>query len=85
MGKPYVESILQISEGRKFFLVASMSDILIFQKECDVGSSRWLNILVNFTICLPMSVLKYNFKKLFKDRITVEDGKPHLSSWDLNL
>lgn len=31
-----------------------------------------------------MSVLKYYFKKT-KDRITVEDGKPHLSSWDLNL
>jgi len=52
---------------------------LILQKECDISSSRWLNILVDFVTCLPISVWKYYFKILFKDRIAVEDGKSHLS------
>lgn len=80
MRKHCVESILQISEGRKFILIACISGVLILQKEGGVSSSRWLNILVSFITCLPMSVLKYYFKILFKDRITVEDGKAHLSS-----
>lgn len=76
-----MEPILQTSEGRK--LIAH-TGVFILQKECDVSSSRWLNILVNFITHRPMSVLKYKFK-IFKDKITIEDGKPHLSSWVLNL
>lgn len=55
--KPYVESILQISEGRRFILAAHISGVLILQKEYDVSSSRWLNVLVIVITRLPVSVL----------------------------
>lgn len=40
--------------------------VLILQKECDLSSSRWLNILVNFITHLPMSVLKYYLEYYLK-------------------
>lgn len=66
--------------GQEFYSYSTCQGVLILQKKCDLSSSRWLNILVNFITRLPMSVLKYYFEILFKDRITVEDGKSHLSS-----
>lgn len=45
-----MESVLQISKGRKCILTACISGGLVLQKQCGVSSSRWLNILVNVGI-----------------------------------
>lgn len=65
--------------GKEMYSFSTYQWCLILQKEWDVSSSRWFNTLVNSVTPLPVSVLEYCFRILFKDRITAEDGEPHLS------
>lgn len=62
--------------GKEIYSFSTYWWCLILQKECDVSSARWFNTLVDFIALM----LEYYFRIIFKDVITAEDGKPHLSS-----